>query len=71
MQLAKPGPASAGANEPAAPATSAAKPEPEAAAREAGLLSPAGAPTGEELGAQHGGNKNKKKNRKGIHLSVN
>ncbi|RYF03489.1 MAG: AI-2E family transporter [Oxalobacteraceae bacterium] len=31
-----------------------AEPEPEAAARAAGLLSPAGAPTGEALGAQHG-----------------
>jgi len=55
MQLAKPGPASSGATEPADPAMPAAEPEPEAAARAAGLLSPAGAPTGEELGAQHGG----------------
>jgi len=55
MQLAKPGPASSGATEPADPATPAAEPEPEAAARSAGLLSPAGAPTGEALGAQHGG----------------
>lgn len=55
MQLAKPGPASSGATEPADPATTAAEPEPEAAARAAGLLSPAGAPTGEALGAEHGG----------------
>jgi len=55
MQLAKPGPVSAAATEPADPAPPAAEPEPEAAARTAGLLSPAGAPTGEELGAQHGG----------------
>jgi len=55
MQLAKPGPASSGATEPADPAMPAAEPEPEAAARAAGLLSPAGAPTGEALGAQHGG----------------
>jgi len=55
MQLAKPGPASAGATAPAAPAMPGAEPEPEAAARDAGLLSAAGAPTGEELGAQHGG----------------
>jgi len=54
MQLAKPGPASAGNTEPALPASPIAEPEPEAAARDAGLLSPAGAPTGEELGAQHG-----------------
>ncbi|WP_323144733.1 AI-2E family transporter [Massilia phyllosphaerae] len=55
MQLAKPGPVSSEATEPADPATTAAEPEPEAAARAAGLLSPAGAPTGEALGAQHGG----------------
>jgi predicted PurR-regulated permease PerM len=55
MQLAKPGPASAGVTEPAVPASPGAEPEPEAAARSAGLLSAAGAPTGEELGAQHGG----------------
>jgi predicted PurR-regulated permease PerM len=54
MQLANPGPASAGATEPAVPATPHAESEPEAAAREAGLLGPAGAPTGDELGAQHG-----------------
>jgi predicted PurR-regulated permease PerM len=54
MQLAKPGPASAAATEPAVPVTPHAEPEPEAAAREAGLLAPAGAPTGDELGAQHG-----------------
>jgi predicted PurR-regulated permease PerM len=54
MQLAKPGPGTAGTSEPAVPATPAVEPEPEAAAREAGLLSAAGAPTGEELGAQHG-----------------
>lgn len=55
MQLAKPDPASAGVTEPAVPANPPAEAEPEAAAREAGLLSAAGAPTGEELGAQHGG----------------
>jgi predicted PurR-regulated permease PerM len=54
MQLANPGPASAGATEPAVPATPHAESAPEAAAREAGLLGPAGAPTGDELGAQHG-----------------
>jgi len=54
MQLAKPGPASAGTSEPAVPASPGAEPEPEAAARGAALLSAAGAPTGEELGAQHG-----------------
>jgi len=45
MQLAKPDPADA---------VTSITGQPEAAAREAGLLSPAGAPTGEELGAQHG-----------------
>jgi len=44
MQLAKPDPADA---------VSSITEEPETAAREAGLLSSAGAPTGEELGAQH------------------
>jgi len=55
MQLAKPDPASAGLTEPAVPVNPPAEAELEAAAREAGLLSAAGAPTGEELGAQHGG----------------
>jgi len=52
MQLAKPGPATAEATD---PTVNAADGEPETAARAAGLLSPAGAPTGEGLGAQHGG----------------
>jgi predicted PurR-regulated permease PerM len=57
MQLAKPGPASAEASDPAPAALEPTlEPEstPESAAQQAGLLNPAGAPTGEELGAQHG-----------------
>jgi len=51
MQLAKTGPASAEASNPAV-ASDTAPVEP--AARAAGLVNDAGAPTGEELGAQHG-----------------
>ncbi|QJE02999.1 AI-2E family transporter [Massilia forsythiae] len=52
MQLAKPGPASAAAPDSAVPIASGA--DPGAAAHDAGLVSAAGVPTGEELGAQHG-----------------
>jgi predicted PurR-regulated permease PerM len=50
MQVAKSGPASAEASEPAVTAPAPIEP----LARAAGLVNEAGAPTGEELGAQHG-----------------
>jgi predicted PurR-regulated permease PerM len=52
MQLAKSGPATPEALEPIV--TTAAEADTEQAARDAGLVNSAGAPTGEELGAEHG-----------------
>ena len=52
MQLAKSGPATPEAIEPIV--TTAAEADTEQAARDAGLVNNAGAPTGEELGAEHG-----------------
>jgi predicted PurR-regulated permease PerM len=52
MQLAKSGPATSEALEPIV--TTAAEADTEQAARDAGLVNSAGAPTGEELGAEHG-----------------
>jgi predicted PurR-regulated permease PerM len=52
MQLAKSGPATPEAIEPIV--TTAAEADTEQAARDAGLVNSAGAPTGEELGAEHG-----------------
>lgn len=52
MQLAKSGPATPEASEPIV--TTAAEADTELAARDAGLVDSAGAPTGEELGAEHG-----------------
>jgi predicted PurR-regulated permease PerM len=56
MQLATSGPESSDASDPVAPAPPPAPPPvgEAAGARAAGLVSEAGAPTGEELGAQHG-----------------
>jgi predicted PurR-regulated permease PerM len=53
MQLAKTGPATPEASEPIV--TTAAEADTELTARDAGLVDNAGAPTGEELGAEHGG----------------
>jgi predicted PurR-regulated permease PerM len=53
MQLAPSGPATSEASEPILPVAAPAV-DMEQAARDAGLVDPAGAPTGEELGAAHG-----------------
>ncbi len=53
MQLAQSGPATPQAPDPVTPVAAPAA-DVEQAAREAGLVNPAGAPTGEELGAVHG-----------------